>query len=396
MKIQLISLSTPTFNNVRAASALPYHLIKEYADKADFEVYSYNINNIDDEGIKKIEKELNIKINLLKIPWWMIWMFKFHVGGLRLLLKHPYLSYLHLSDKLAQEIRDKQADLIWIYGEELAGLSKIFQGCKCIVTMPDCESMFYYRMLKLNWNTESITETLKYAFAYWQYRNMEKKFFMPEVIYHFVGKEDAAFFRKINTGANAFFLPHPLYAYNDLKTIAFHQPKIRILFTGRYDLYCKHGTDELLQAFIEYKDELNVHYEITFLGKGWTRWNILLMEVGYTSQHIDFAPNYIEELQKHDIQINAIDVGTGTKGKVLDAFANGLLVIGTPFALENIEIEKEKSCIQYFHIQDLVMTLHDIPHNIEKYEQMAQFGKLSVLQNHNNLKISEELFSLNR
>ena len=27
-KIALISLSTPTFNNVRAASALPYHLIK--------------------------------------------------------------------------------------------------------------------------------------------------------------------------------------------------------------------------------------------------------------------------------------------------------------------------------------------------------------------------------
>lgn len=49
MRIILITLSTPTYNNVRSASALPYHLImgaKEQGD-IDFEVYSYNINEID-------------------------------------------------------------------------------------------------------------------------------------------------------------------------------------------------------------------------------------------------------------------------------------------------------------------------------------------------------------
>ena len=58
-KIVLISLSTPTFNNVRAASALPYHLIKgireNNATKYNLEIYSFNINNIGTEDIRKIE-----------------------------------------------------------------------------------------------------------------------------------------------------------------------------------------------------------------------------------------------------------------------------------------------------------------------------------------------------
>lgn len=65
MRICLITLST---HNVRAASALPYHLIigaKEQRD-IDFEVYSYNINEIDVSRIAKVERALGVKIYLLK------------------------------------------------------------------------------------------------------------------------------------------------------------------------------------------------------------------------------------------------------------------------------------------------------------------------------------------
>lgn len=41
MKIALISIPTPTFNNHGAASALPYHIIKGAGDKATFEVWSF-------------------------------------------------------------------------------------------------------------------------------------------------------------------------------------------------------------------------------------------------------------------------------------------------------------------------------------------------------------------
>ena len=38
---------------------------------------------------------------------------------------------------------------------------------------------------------------------------------------------------------------------------------------------------------------------------------------------------------------------------MLDAFVNGLMVIGTPFALENIQITNGVSCICYYTIEEL-------------------------------------------
>ncbi|MDY4218227.1 MAG: glycosyltransferase [Prevotella sp.] len=396
MKITLISLSTPTFNNVRAASALPYHLIKgmQQQGNVSFDIYSFNINNLDTQEINKTEKELSVNIHLLPIPQWIKWMFKLHLLFLRILLRYPLFAYLKLSKEVVNQINKTDPDIVWLYGEELAGMSKKFPAHKCIVTMPDCESMYYYRMLRMPFATSELLKTLKYAFAYWQYKTMEHNSFQKSVVYHFVGKEDADFFRNINPKANAIFLPHPLYHYDNSKVIKFHTPKIKLLFAGRYDLYSQHGSDELLHAFMNHANELSDKFEITFLGKGWENWNLQLQTKGFSSQHINFVSDYVKELQKHDIQINAIDVGTGTKGKVLDALANGLMVIGTKYALENISVENMKSCIIYENSQQLISILKEIPNQKEKYEAIAEKGRNQVLTIHSCPKVAKQIFNL--
>lgn len=396
MHICLITLSTPTYNNTRAASALPYHLIMGTKVKGgvDFEVYSYNINEIDAAVIAETERALGVKIHLLQKPSWMIWMFRLHLGILRVLLKFPYLSYLTIPRKTIEKIKSSNPDIIWIYGEEIAGIAKNFEGFKRIVTMPDCESMFYYRMLRQRWATKHLSQILRYAFAYWQYKSMERHNCRADVIYHFVGEADAEFFKNMNPGSKAIFLRHPLYAYNDSKMIAFSALKIKLLFAGRYDFYCQHGSDELLHAMIERKQDLINNFEITFLGKGWEPWNKRLKTVGFVSSHIKFAPDYIEELQKHDIQINAIDVGTGTKGKVLDAISNGLLAFGTKYALENIAVRNEESCVQYSTVEKAMDTLKDICAYRNKYEQMAETGRRLIMQEHDRNKIANLLFGI--
>ena len=396
MRICLITLSTPTYNNVRSASALPYHLIigaKEQGD-IDFEVYSYNINEIDAVGIAETERALGVKIHLLKKPWWMIWMFRLHLGMLRVLLKYPYLSYLRVPGETIKKIKSSNPDIIWIYGEEIAGIAKAFDGIKRIVTMPDCESMFYYRMLRQRWATKHLSQILRYAFAYWQYRSMERRNCHANVIYHFVGEADAEFFKNINPASNAIFLRHPLYAFNELKKIAFSEPKIRLLFAGRYDFYCEHGSNELLDAMLGRKQDLIKKFEITFLGKGWEAWNERLKTAGFVSSHIKFAPDYIEELQKHDIQINAIDVGTGTKGKILDAISNGLLAFGTKYALENVAVRNGESCVQYSTVEEAMDRLMDICAHRNEYEQMAEDGRRLILQEHDRSKIANLLFGI--
>ena len=107
-----------------------------------------------------------------------------------------------------------------------------------------------------------------------------------------------------------------------------------------------------------------------------------------------FKLRYIEEIRKHDIQLTPIAVGTGTKGKVLDALANGLLVVGTPFGLENIAVEDGVSCVEYHSNKELLFTLVDIPHNVERYEQMAEKGREAIFVEHGRRRISQQLIEL--
>ena len=219
---------------------------------------------------------------------------------------------------------------------------------------------------------------------------MERTFYKDNTMYHFVGKADADFFKSVNIHSKTLFLRHPLYAYNTNKAISFHQPMIKLLFTGRYDFYCQHRSDEFLSALE--KSNLAPYYELTFLGKGWENWNDKLINVGYKSHHIAYVPNYIKEIQKHDIQVNAIDVGTGTKGKVLDGIANGLLIIGTPYALENISVCHDKSCIMLSNGIQFVQTLKEIKNNVSFYEGVAKNGRAEVLKNHDTVSIVKSLF----
>ena len=140
--------------------------------------------------------------------------------------------------------------------------------------------------------------------------------------------------------------------------------------------------------------QLQCAYKLTFLGKGWEQHVKALNTLGYEVDHIKFAPDYIEEVCKHDIQLTPIAIGTGTKGKVLDALANGLLVVGTPYALENIAVENGVSCVEYHSNEELLAALTDIPLYVEKYEQMAGKGRKAVFVEHGRKRISEQLMDL--
>lgn len=397
----LITICTPTLNNFRSASALPYHLIlgdlynaRTNNSQIEYTIYSFNSNQVSLEQIARIEQELGVRIVVLPFPRWLQLMFKFHLSFLRIFLKYPLMSYLSLPKDVVIEIKKMTPDMLWIYGEEISDMAAQFDGTRIIITMPDCESLFYYRMLRQRWATRHLSQVLRYAFAYWQYKSMERELCQKAVIYHFVGKADAEFFKNTNPSSNAMFLRHPLYAYDESKKITFSQPKIKLLFAGRYDFYCEHGSNELLNTMIARKQDLIDKFAITFLGKGWEAWNKRLNTAGFVSSHIKFAPDYIEELQKHDIQINAIDVGTGTKGKVLDAISNGLLAFGTKYALENIAVRNGESCVQYSTVDEAIDRLVDICGHRNKYERIAEVGRRLVLREHDGGKIADKLFEI--
>ena len=396
-----------------------------------FEIYTFNNNGLSDEKIAEVEEELKCTIKKVPLPKWFTFVFRFHLLFIRLFLKYPIHHYVKLPQRFVDEIKSKNPDLIWVYGAEWSRVINQFGGFKRIHTLPDSEALYYYRMLGQRFVTHDWKQFWRCAFMYPKFLALERNYSTdPTITYHLVGEEDANFLRKMNPGINARFVRHPHYEIskeisyenqneNEKKGRRFHQPKIKVLIAGQYNYYMKEEADLLVEQFCNDNDNVNgnfsaaekeqnvnqnkvsvpvpvnvlkEHFVFTFLGKGWEKHVESMKQAGYEVNHITFAPDYIEEIVKHDIQITPIAIGTGTKGKVLDALANGLLVIGTPYAMENIAVENGVSCIVYKKPEEVIKILLDIPKNIQKYEEMATEGCRQVLKEHDRKLIAQQLF----
>ena len=141
MKIVMISVMMPAAENIRGTSALPYHLLVDRDKDIDIELYSYNLNQLSDEQIESVAKDLNIKIHLLPVPLWYTFILKY-LSSFRLFLKYPIGNYICLSSQQIDKIVRINPDGIWIYGEELSRISMQLKEFKRIHTLPDCESLY--------------------------------------------------------------------------------------------------------------------------------------------------------------------------------------------------------------------------------------------------------------
>ena len=396
MKIVLITHITPASENIRGASALPYHLMIHRPQGIDILIYSFNNNKLSKQKIKEIEAELNVKIVLLSQPLWLIWVLKLHMSVIRVFLKFPIFNYIKLSNSIVEDIKSQKPDGIWIYGQDFSRISRQFPQYKRVHTLPDCESLFYYRMLGRRFVFKKCMSLLRNMLMYLKYVRMEGQYDNDKTIrYHLVGNADVESLRNINPSIQAYFLRHPHYHISEQKKkISFSISKIKLLVAGQYNLYMRQSADELVALLNRERRDLRNSYKITFLGHGWEYHVSELRNAGYEVKHIIFASDYIEEIIKHDVQLAPIAVGTGTKGKVLDAIANGLLVIGTGYALENIAVTSGISCVQYDSEEDLLKVLRNLPCNLEKYEQMAECGRKAVLEKHGRELIGKKLIAL--
>lgn len=387
--LALISLFVPTLYNCGGASALPYHLLKGRKGDISCHIYTYNINNIDERKIKEAEQALNAKITVLPVPWWFRHLPTKLLSALRIIKNRPLLSYFRLSKTVIKEIADG-TDTVMIYGEEIAALTRHFPDKHCIVLPPDCEALYYARVLGMPTRLNSSGKVVRYTTAYAKYLNLARRNarLTKGANYFFVGEEDAQFYQKFCGGEeNIRFLPHPHYEKGESQGGSFQNDKIRLIIPGRYDFYSQEAAADAIQAICQ-EPKLKNLLNITFLGKGWEQWAEMLQNAGFEVQQIAFAPVYADELARHDVALFPIDVGTGTKGKVLDAFVAGLLVIGTPRALENIQTQ---NCINYTAGDELPAILHSLTDR-EKWRRTAANGRRDILTAHSPRLAARRVF----
>ena len=396
MRIALITLHTPTATNCRGASALPFHLLAYRPDNTDVRVWSFNLNGCSDKQIKESESRLGINIRIMPKPGIIRYL---SPAPVRLLLPKPVLGYLSLPADIADEIREflKNDDsALWIYGEDIAHLARRVDGVRTVITTPDCEAMYYHRVMAMKGMPLSVRSLFRYGLMYHRYANMAASYPTDKHIrYHLVGQEDTSFLRKLNPEADAIFIRHPHYDLSGKPNAeATGSERIRILIAGRYDFTMAQAADEAFEAMKKLSREVKERFLVTFLGKGWGKPASDLQDCGFEVVLKGFVDDYAAEVASHHIQLTPIAVGTGTKGKVLDAFANGLMVMGTPLALENIAAVSGKECVEYRDGAELNQWLVRVAENPALVNDIARAGRDAVLREHGREKVAGEFYAL--
>ncbi len=393
--IALISLHTPTATNCRGASALPYHLIAFRPKDIHIEIWSYNLNACNKEQILESERKLGIKINIIERPKWFLLLYP---APVRLILSKPMLGYLPLSNNAYVAINKFLASdnsALWIYGEDIAHLASKFRGRSIVITTPDCEAMYYHRVLAMKGISVSKIAIAKYSLMYYRYARMAQNSPVGDnITYHLVGREDANFLKRLNSKANVQFIHHLHYDILQSPKEKRDLGNIKILIAGRYDFSMSRAVDEAIEAMILLPANVKEKYLVTFLGRGWEESAKQLRAAGFQVEEKGYVDDYALEVSLHDIQLTPIAVGTGTKGKVLDAFANGLMVIGTPLALENIAVTHGKECIEYTSGSELCEWLTYFAEYPVKISEIACAGRKAVLNVHSREKLANKFYSL--
>lgn len=395
-RIALITLHTPTATNCRGASALPFHLLAYRPDNVDVRVWSFNFNGCSEKQVKESESRLGLDIRIMPKPGKIRYL---SPAPVRLFLPKPVLGYLSLTDSVVSEVREflKEGNTaLWIYGEDIAHLAGRFDGVKTVITTPDCEAMYYHRVMAMKGMPSSAASLLRYGLMYHRYANMAATYPTGKHIrYHLVGREDTSFLRKLNPQAEAVFIRHPHYDLSGKPGAKVtDSERIRILIAGRYDFTMAQAADEAFEAMRNLPTEVKERFLITFLGKGWENPASTLKAAGFEIEMKGFVEDYAAEVASHHIQLTPIAVGTGTKGKVLDAFANGLMVMGTPLALENIAVESGKECVEYRDGAELNRWLSRVAENPSLVNDIAKAGRDAVLREHGRERIAGEFYAL--
>ncbi len=396
MKIILITDYTPTEDNFNGPSAITYHILKELKDIHDIYIYTTNANKVSYSMIQKSIKTFNGKLKVTPRNLWMKLLISRKTHFLfNFLYKNDNISPVSrykLPKNILAEITQLNPDLILVYPYFLLNVQKQLCNFNIAAIGPDCYTLHTLRAFQDSYLYSSKNEKKEIKHLLQQI-TLEQKIAQYTNKIFLVGIEDNIQYQTIIQNKNkSFFLPHPHYNLKEKDINFINKKNFSVIITGKYDLYTYSDINALTKTLQEHQLLLS-NFQFTFLGKTWKP-IVEQLSKQINVSLIEWVEDYTKEIMKHDIQICPISLGTGTKGKVLDALANGLLCIGSKYAFENIAVKHNISCIQYKNVNEIPHILLSITQFPQKYAEIAQNGRQQIRTYHSPKLIADLLLKL--
>ncbi|KAF3886894.1 MULTISPECIES: hypothetical protein [Nostocales] len=397
MKVILICGFPPAKDNLKAPTALPYQILKYAPENIEIDLYYFPLWYKTEKSQETLLEELNLlrlkKIYKLQRPNRLIqkyinWRNRKQdlPGGVTL---------FPIEQQAINQINASKADVIWLYPHWLINWITYLKSKKIVVSGMDCSVLHSERMLRYGgWST--IDEVTSEVHNLRQNTNLEKLLGKKPVKVHMVGIEDVSKYEFISgTRGQAYFVPHPHSDYVPLQNkLTQTQGKITVLFSGGgHTVYVGTHLEQIIKSLVDASETLASRFQFLFIGNDYEVFQQKLISSGYFAEHFNWVENYSKAISKAQIQIFPIAVGSGTKGKVLNALATGLLGIGSKFAFENISVQPGEDCIMYTEPEEVSLYLLNILNNLSIYEKMADSACIKVRLEHSPEKTSEIFWS---
>lgn len=174
------------------------------------------------------------------------------------------------------------------------------------------------------------------------------------------------------------------------KTIS-HNPKI--LFVGNFKwLQNREAVEKLVKEIWPKIAQSLTQARLWIVGKYPTR-EIL----AYESNRIEISDN-VEDIrqayQSSDLLLAPIYGPGGTRYKILEAMANGIPVVTTPFGIEGLGITNGRESLICTESADLAQKTIEVLTNLKLYQQLAIQANMLVRQNYSWQKIGQLLDQL--
>lgn len=386
MKIVFFSPLLPTPDNLNGASALMFHLLKYRDYHIELMIISTNANRANSELIDHVSKELNADIYIEPRSLTnKIRMYSKLNDVLNIFRKNPvgYEAYYKLSHRCFTKIHVYSPDLIWLYPCTYLGVANQLRDYKLLVSGCDCDALHISRLLRDSYVFDNRTEKQELKKYRMRIDSIKSWNSRPNSYIYLVGKTDEEYFKTIAPNANVKFFQHPHYNLID-KDISFRKDKMKVLVSGKFDVYTYSDSKEMVDALCASTNRLiRKSFDFVFLGKGWDKHIEKLQNAGFSVRHQGWVEDYVTFISDFDVQLFPISVGTGTKGKVLDALSTGILCVGSQYAFENIAVKPTESCLLYKNAAEIPSILEDVFLKKEHYENVAKNGRVNIRKYHN-------------
>ena len=394
LRIAFMSTMMPTPTNMRGPSSLPYQLIAHRPDGIVVDIYTMNQNGLSAEAIDCYSKRMKSQVTIIAPSFF----YKIcNTFGLRWLLyryrRLPFKTLIRLSSSLVSYISNNY-DYIWLYPHFLLGVARQFLR-PVIVTGPDSSALHCERCLCDNYAMRNIG-SLHLKKALQREQLLESCWSsLQNSMLHFVGEDDYRYYMTCNPRGSAFYLRHPSNMPEGLKPKQYGNTnkKLSIVITGGLNIYTQSDIEIILIQLCMQSRLLNEKYRFTFIGKNWNDIVTVLMKHGYEVEQKEWVEDYFIELKQHDLQLFPISVGTGTKGKVLDALCAGIVCLGSKYAFENIQLIDGVSAYKYDKAQEIGEILMKIHKKRNYMADIAEAGHDVVCKDHSPVVIANEFFN---